>query len=451
VSVKPIVPPHSDEAEQAVLGSLLMDNRALDELADLEPRHFYQTAYQAAFRAIQHLVAASRVADVVTLHEAGGGDVVALNELVMSVPSAANVAHYARIVHDRWVERELLRCATEQAEDAQAMGDPAEKLDRAQGRLAKIAIQRTGQESVPIADALVSFLDRLEQEAAGDTQVISTGLHDLDELMGGGGRRGELHVYGGRPKMGKTAFTLQIMRNIALNHGVLFCSQEMPVNELMGRHAAAMGNINIAKLRKPSLLTNDDWSAISESVELLRPMRLTQDAQRGLTLLDVRRKVMECKRKHGCDVVVVDYLQLMNGGGDNRNQELDRISNGLKAMAGDLDVWVVLLSQMSREADKRHGPPVMTDLRDSGAIEAAADVIGLLYREIAHPLTPEKDNKAWKHYAQLEVIQRNGAPGTVSLWFSGEYQQFKNWSGPPPFKTQMGRGGSRARSTGMEA
>jgi len=179
----------------------------------------------------------------------------------------------------------------------------------------------------------------------------------------------------------------------------------------------------------------------------MRSLNLVLDEQRALTLLDIRRKVMETKRMRGCDVVIVDYLQLMAGDGDNRNQELDRISNGLKAMAGEFDCAVVLLSQLSREADKRHGPPVMTDLRDSGAIEAAADIIALLYREVAHPMGDK--GEAWKHHAQLEVVQRNGAPGTVNLWFSGEYQQFKDWDGPMPMKSGHGRS-SRARSSGLD-
>ena len=169
------------------------------------------------------------------------------------------------------------------------------------------------------------------------------------------------------------------------------------------------------------------------------------DDQRALTLADIRRKLMDAKRRQAVDVVIVDFLQLMAGDGDNRNQELDRISNGLKAMAGEFGCAVVLLSQLSREADKRNGPPVMTDLRDSGAIEAAADIIALLYREFAHPLGQHTDD--WREHAQLEIVQRNGAPGSINLRWNGAYQQFSDWEGGSPFRKH---GASKAYRGGLD-
>lgn len=441
-----LTPPHSAEAEQAVLGALMLDNRVLDSLGDLDENHFYHTEYQAIFRTIKGLCTACKVADVITVHEAGGADVMTLHGLVSSVLTVAHTGNYAEIVYERWLERELLRCAGETAADAVRIGDAAEKIDRATAALTKLATRRKVQESVPVNDAVVSFLDRLQAEADGRTEVLSTGMYGLDRLLNGGLRRGELFVVGARPKMGKTAFTLQLSRNIAQLHSVLVCSQEMPVYELTARNVAALGSINLGEMRKPGEMSDASWSGISSAVEQMRNLKLTMDEQRALTLLDVRRKTMDTKRKRGCDVVVVDFLQLMAGSGNNRNEELDKISNGLKAMAGEFNVAVVLLSQLSREADKRHGPPVMTDLRDCGAIEAAADIIGLLHREIAHPLGDKSDG--WKHHAALEVVQRNGAPGTVDLWFSGEYQQFKDWSGPRPSKAMASRG-SRVSSSGL--
>jgi replicative DNA helicase len=446
VSERTIVPPHSAEAEQSVIGGLLLDNAALIDISDLEARHFYHSEHQLAFRVIRSMCMDGKVADVLTASDAGAGSIAYLNEMAQSVPSARNVARYAEIVRARWLERELIRAAGESIDDAVGMGDATAKLDRAQARLAGLAIVKSVQASVRIDEALIEFLARLDAEASGKSDAISTGLRDLDDLMDGGLRKGELMVLGARPKMGKTATVLGVARHMAITHAVLFLSQEMPVSQLTARNVAAEGGVNIAKLRRPDLLTNDDWSRISEATEQLRSRRLIMDDQRGLTLMDVRRKVMECKRNHGCDVVIVDFLQLMQGDGDSRNQELDRISNGLKAMAGELDVAVILLSQMSRKADERHGPPVMTDLRDSGAIEAAADIIALLYREFAHPLGEKSDG--WKHHAQLELVQRNAAPGSVNLWFSGEHQQVRNWSGPPPSKT--GSRGARARSSGVE-
>lgn len=442
-------PPHSDEAEQAVLGGLLLDNRAMDNVPDLERDHFYQPEYQRIFDVICQLIRAGGVADVLTVSEAGGFDLLALNELAMSVPSVANIGTYAGIVRERWVDRQLLRCADESRADAVRMGDVAEKVDRAMARLTGLASTRKASESVSVNDAVVAFLDRLEAEASGRSEVIATGLRDLDRLLAGGLRKGELMVIGARPKMGKTALTLQLARNVARTHGVLICSQEMPVYELVSRHVAALGSINLGDMRRPDKMPDQCWASVTEAVEEVRNMTMAMDDQRGLKLLDIRRKVMDAKRRSPVDVVIVDYLQLMVGDGDSRNQELDRISNGLKAMAGEFDVAVVLLSQLSREADKRHGPPVMTDLRDSGAIEAAADIIAMLYREVAHPLGEKGEE--WKHHASLEVVQRNGAPGNVNLWFSGEFQQFKDWQGPPPMRSSFGRGSAgRARSAGLD-
>lgn len=433
-----LTPPHSDEAEQAVIGALLLDNSVLDLVADLRAEMFYRPAYGQVFEQIKVMVVATKVADVLTVGVGGVLGVADLHELVMSVPSAANVAHYASIVVDRWRERKLLALSAEIARAAHQPGNVEQKLDAAMAGITAIGERKCKSESVFIEDALVAFLDRLQREAEGLTEVISTGLHDLDRQMAGGGRRGELMVVGARPKMGKTALTLQMARNIARTHWVLVCSQEMPVYELTARNVAALGRVNLAYMRTPEKMPDEAWSRVVEATDAARSLKLIQDEQRALTLLDVRRKVMEAKRRHGCDVVIVDYLQLMVGDGDNRNQELDRISNGLKAMAGEFDVWVIVLSQLSREADKRHGAPVMTDLRDSGAIEAAADVIGLLYREYAHPLGERSDD--WKHHAQLELVQRNGSPGTVSLYFSGEFQRFEDWSGPPPSKTKARAG-----------
>lgn len=447
MNARAITPPHSSEAEQAVIGALLMDNSALDKVGGLSADHFYHPELSKAFETIRVLVVANKVADVITVSEAGGGDMTALNDLVMSVPSAANVAGYAEIVMERWAERRLVSAAQETIAEAQARGRAVEKIDRAMARLTAITSVAAKSESVPADVAVIDFLDRFQKEADGQTEVISTGLVDLDKQLAGGLRRGEVMVVGARPKMGKTALTLQMARNIGRSHWVLVCSQEMPVYELVSRNVAALGSINLADMRRPDRMPDDAWSRLTDGVECMRSLNLVLDEQRALTLLDIRRKVMETKRMRGCDVVIVDYLQLMAGDGDNRNQELDRISNGLKAMAGEFDCAVVLLSQLSREADKRHGPPVMTDLRDSGAIEAAADIIALLYREVAHPMGDK--GEAWKHHAQLEVVQRNGAPGTVNLWFSGEYQQFKDWDGPMPMKSGHGRS-SRARSSGLD-
>jgi replicative DNA helicase len=323
--------------------------------------------------------------------------------------------------------------------------DVADKVDKAQARFAKLGEVQTRREPTDVSAAAVQFIDYLTALAEGRERVISTGLRDLDDLTAGGIRPGDLWVIGGRPSMGKTALTLTLARNMGQEYGTLFLSQEMPVNQLTARHMAALGRINLADLRQPAKAPQEMWDRVTEAAEKLRHLNLVMDDQGGLSLLDVRRKVMGTKRRHGCDVVVVDYLQLMTGDGENRNQELDRISNGLKALALEFGVGVVLLSQLSRKADERSGPPVMSDLRDSGAIEAAADLIAMIYRDFVRSKDPET-----KYHAQLEVVkQRAGPSGTVHLLFNGEHQRIADWpKGDPIPRKSMAR--SSALSGGME-
>lgn len=430
-----VTPPHSAEAEQSVIGALLLDNQAFDRVADvLRAEQFYSPDHRAIFTTIARLITATKLADVITVFEAGQHDVVYLSQLASGAMSSAGARRYAEIIVDRHLERELLKAGADICDSAVQHGAPVRsKIDAAQSRLAKLGEVRDEQEPRHVDDAVAAYLQHLSDEAEGKTRVMATGLHALDKQLNGGLREGELMVIGARPKMGKTALTLTLQRAFARNFSTLLLSQEMPVNELVARHMAALGSINLADLRRPQHAPADLWSRVTEATEALRGQNILLDDHRALTLLDVRRKVMQAKRRHGLDVVLIDFLQLMAGEGDNRNQELDRISNGLKAMAGEFHVAVVLLSQLNREADKRSGPPVMTDLRDSGAIEGAADIIALLYREYAHPLGDRGDD--FKHFAQLEVVQRNGAPGTVPLGFSGEYQRFFDWEDRWPART----------------
>ena len=437
--------PHSLEAEQSVLGALLQVNGAFDRVdVLLQDAMFYTADHRAIYTTIRGLIVASKPADVVTVADAGGHDLQYLQALAVSVPSAAHIKRYAEIVRERWMERELQRVGREVVESATDTGrDALAKIDSAMARLSKLGEGRVARESVHIDNAVMAYLDQLQAESDGESKAIGTGLRALDRMLSGGIRPGELMVLGARPKMGKTAFVLTLARNMATTRGVLVCSQEMPVSELVARNVAALGSVNLADLRRGREIPDAVWTGVTDSVEAMRGLQLVLDDQRALTLMDVRRKTIEAKRRHGIDVVIVDFLQLMQGegSGDNRNQELDRIANGLKAMAGEFGVAVILLSQLSREADKRSGPPVMTDLRDCGAIEAAADIIALLFREAAHPLGDKGED--WKHHASIEIIQRNGAPGHVSLEFSGEYQRFRDWDRPMPQKMGRGRGASR--------
>lgn len=434
-------PPHSLEAEQAVLGALMLDNSCIDRVSDLlAAADFYLPEHRRAYESVNGMLKKGRPADVLTVFEDSGEPMQYLNAMVQSVVSSVHVRRYAQIVRERSLARQLIGIGREiEAAGHQPEGEVPEKIDAAMARLTKLGNGSAAQESVLLDAALVSFIDRLQAEADGNTKVIQTGLRGLDKLLAGGLREGELMVIGARPKMGKTALVLALARNMAHRNGVLLLSQEMPVHELVARSTAAMGSLNLADLRQAESLTTDGWARVVEAIDRMKGMRMVLDEQRALTLGDVRRKLMAAKRRQAVDVVVVDFLQLMSGNGENRNRELDDIANGLKAMAGEFKVAVILLSQMSREADKRHGPPVLTDLRDSGAIEAAADVIALLYREFAHPLGQHTED--FRQHAQLEIIQRNGAPGSINLTFNGEFQQFSDWEGPAPFRPMTRRKG----------
>lgn len=317
------------------------------------------------------------------------------------------------------------------------MGRPSGK-DRQAILGALAAGDRLGEPEL-VSQLSIDFLDRLQDRADGKTVAIPTGLADLDTHTAGGIRPGELWVFGARPSMGKTALTLTMARNIGAHAGALFLSLEDSKDTVSQRFIASLGRISLTHLRTGKL-NDGEWGRVSDAVEELAALQLAVDDQGSLTLLDVRRKVQQARRKMRVGVVFIDYLQLMRGDGATRNNELGAIANGLKATAKELGVGVVLLSQLSRKADERNGPPQMNDLRDSGDIEGAADLIGGLWRPYMR--TPTEENK---HYAELHVMkQKNGPTGSVHLHFDGAYQRFGNWSGNVPRsggKRSMGDGG----------
>lgn len=427
------MPPHSSQAEQAVLGALLLDNRAFDDVADLlHAEAFYHADHRAIFSTITRLVTSNKPADVVTVFEAGGHDLAYLGDLSQAAVSASRARAYADVVVLRWRERELMRVSAELLEDAR---HGAEDHDQLGDRIAKavtdlmgLAVGAQQREPKAVADLALAFVDHVSDVNDGKEDTVETGFADLDRLTANGIRPGELWVFGARPSMGKTAFTSAIARNTARKLGTLFCSQEDSYNALIGRHVAALGRVNLADLRNPRKAPESMWGGLTEGVHELVALNLWMDDQAGLTLADVRRKVQQVKRKTQLGVAVVDYLQLMVGQGDNRNIELGKIANGLKALAKEEQVGLILLSQMNREVDKRSGPPQMSDLRDSGDIEGAADLIGLLHREFMRNPT-----EANKHHAELHVVKhKNGATGVVNLYFDGAFQRFGNWEGPAP-------------------
>lgn len=436
-------PPHSTEAEQSLIGALLLDNAAFDRVAYLvSAQDFYHPDYRAMFSTIAALIVAHQPADVVTVFERGGHPMAELNALASSVLSAFNSRAYAQIVRVRAVERHAIRLASTMADELLS-GLPAEvsvaqRIDRAITELLALSSGNATSEPKSMEELIPAFVDDLNDRAEGKSTAIVTGLDDLDQCTGGGIRAGELWVFGARPSMGKTAIVLTLCRHIASRCGVLMLTQEDSAQALMARNVSASGGVNLADIRNPRRAPQSMWAGVTEGVEALGRLALYIDDQAGLKIADVRRKIQQVRRRcPSLAVVVIDYLQLMEGEGDNRNQELGKIANGLKKAAKEFRIGIVLLSQLNREADKRTGLPQMSDLRDSGDIEGAADLIGLLHRE--HKRKPTEANK---HWAQLHIVKhKNGATDTLNLHFDGALQRFTDWSGPVPFTSAGGSSG----------
>jgi len=445
--------PYSAEAEASVLSALLLDNESIHRVPGLEAEAFYVTFHADVFRAIQALAVAGKPFDIITVHEqlqqAGklddGDELTRLNALAQYVPSASNLRRYAEIVAEKFQSRGLLKAAMEISDLAVKPGKAGEQIDAAQMILAKLATVKSRRDPQHINQSLADYLTLLTDLSEGKNPAIPTGLSGLDRLLNGGIRRGEMMVIGARPKHGKTALALQLARNMARDYTVLFISQEMPVMQLMHRHTAAMGSVDLGRILRADASDHGMWERVTEAAERLGRLNLIHDDQSAQSLLDIRRKAVQVKRQHGLDVLFVDFLQLMQGAGeDNRNRELDVISNGLKALALDLQIGVVVLSQMSRKADESYHHPTMTYLRDSGAIEAAADQIALLFTDHAHPLSHKADNFAG--YSQLEIVaHRNGGTGVVPMSFIGQYQQISDWTGQIPSRST-----SRPVTRGMD-
>lgn len=428
------LPPQSLEAEQAVLGSLLLDNRAWQVVQrEVAAGDFYSRDHADVFSSIQQLLQDDRPADVITVFEVlqgngradAVGGLVYLNQLAQCVPSAGNVAAYAGIVVQAARRRRLMQLGQDLTARAQrgaaTSAEMAVLLGWLQEEVARIAQGHEAGAPRRLGDLLPGWMDDLQARADGKTDAIASGLRSVDRVLCGGLRRGELVVLGARPSMGKSALTLGIVRAVAQQHPVLVCSLEDSANMLISRHVASVGRAPLEHVRMPQHAPDSLWEAVAHACETLARLPVWVDDRAGLALADVANKVAFVKARAGdCALVVVDYLQLMEDVGETRSNELANIVRGLKNMAKRMNCAVLLLSQLSREADKLNGPPRLDHLAESGAIEQAADVIGLLWREARR--NPKPDNA---HKAQIEFAKnKNGATDTVQLWFDGKTQRF---------------------------
>ncbi|MBS1191810.1 MAG: primary replicative helicase [Rhodocyclaceae bacterium] len=438
------VPPNSIEAEQSVLGGLLLDNQAWDRMGDLlNDTDFYRDEHRRIFRAIKNLLEQAKPADVVTVAEAldsaGEGDrtggLAYLGELAANTPSAANIRRYAEIVRERSVLRQLVAVTDEIAGDAlNPLGRQAQDiLDEAETKIFKIAESGAGNTDgfVHINPLLTQVVERIQElhdrDNPSEITGVPSGFADLDARTSGL-QPGDLIIVAGRPSMGKTAFALNIAENVGVETGlpVGVFSMEMGGAQLAQRMLASIGRLNSQGLRS-GRLTDDEWSKLSFALGKLHEAPIYIDETGGLSPGNLRARARRLARQYGgkLGLLVIDYIQLMtsNRPGENRATEVSEISRSIKALAKELHVPIIALSQLSRKVEERTDKrPMMSDLRESGAIEQDADVILMMYREEYYKSdTPDK--------GIAEVIigkQRNGPTGTVRLAFIGEYTRFEN-------------------------
>jgi len=435
------IPPHSIEAEQSVLGGLLLDNQAFDRVGDvLTADDFYRRDHRLVFNAISALIESGSPADVVTVSEWLGksgelesaGGLAYLGALANNTPSAANISAYASIVRERSVLRELLRAASDiSSATFQTDGRSAgELLDFAEKRIFDISERghRRGEFS-PISRLLSEAVDRIDVLYRSPSPItgVATGFNDLD-AMTSGLQPADLVIIAARPSMGKTSLAMNMAENAAVGHKipVAVFSMEMPGSQLAMRMMASLGRINAHRLRTGKL-DDDDWPRLTSAVSLLNEAPIFIDDTAGLTAMELRARARRLKREHGLGLVIVDYLQLMQASesDENRATEISNITRALKGLAKELHVPVIAMSQLNRSVEQRQDKrPVMSDLRESGAIEQDADVILFIYRD-------EVYNKESPHKGTADIIigkQRNGPTGEVRLTFLGEYTRFENYT-----------------------
>ncbi|MDO4920998.1 MAG: replicative DNA helicase [Phascolarctobacterium sp.] len=442
------VPPQNIEAEQSVLGAMLIDKEAIAKATEiLSADDFYREAHRVIFNAMLELYNKNEAVDMVTvtdilrrdnkLEDIGG--IAYITSLANVVLTAANVKFHADIVAEKSVLRQLVRISTEIA----AMGYEANDevgtlLDTAESRILEIANKKKRSDFTPIGDVLMNAVQSIEKllQNRGGLTGLPSGFNDLDKLTSG------LHpsdfiILAARPSMGKTALALNIVQNVALRahkkiggdpKSVAFFSLEMSKEQLVNRMLCAEANIDSQRLRVGEM-ADKDWDALWEACDVMSKAKIYIDDTPGITVMDMRSRARRLKAEHGLDLVVVDYLQLMQGSGKrnssgDRQQEVSEISRSLKALARELDVPVIALSQLSRSVEARQVKrPMLSDLRESGSLEQDADIVAFLYREDYY--NPETENK---HTELIIAKHRNGPVDTVNLFFHKQFTKFVGFS-----------------------
>ncbi|WP_152657483.1 replicative DNA helicase [Oceanobacillus sp. CFH 90083] len=429
-------PPHNLEAEQSVLGAVFLEPTAFVQASEiLIPEDFYRASHQLIFTAMMTLSERGEPIDVVTvttflndrkqLGEVGG--VSYLTELAESVPTAANVEYYSRIVEEKSTLRSLIRKATDIVTASFEKEDEVEDvLNDAEKSILEVSGRKNSGAFKNIKDVLIDVYDNIEQlhQQKGDVTGVPTGFMDLDRITSGF-QRNDLIIIAARPSVGKTAFALNVAQNVAVktDENVAIFSLEMGADQLVQRMLCAEGNIDAQRLRNGQLQA-DDWSKLTMAMGSLSNAGIYIDDTPGVRVNEIRSKCRRLKQEHGLGMILIDYLQLIQGSGsskENRQQEVSEISRALKGLARELEVPLIALSQLSRGVESRQDKrPMMSDIRESGSIEQDADIVGFLYRDDYYDKETEKENI-------IEIIiakQRNGPTGTVELAFVKEYNKF---------------------------
>ena len=431
---------HALEAEHSVIGCLLNDNRTWDNLSDkLKPEHFFDEFNRLVFAEITGQINAGKACDCVTVSEALG-DSATLGEILdftQFVASTNNLRVYSALVIERYKSRQLLAVSGElmdlAADHSSSIGD---RVDKAQSQLAKLIDDAPQDDWVGVYEGMTLHTQILEDRATGKNAAMPTGLQDLDEYLEGGLRPGELVIVGARPSMGKTALGLTIGVKMAENYTVGLLSMEMSHSEVNDRLTAMLGAVSLSSVKRPSKGEGLAWDGVVNGMERAKSLKLHTSDQGGLNINQVRSKARNLKRLHGLNVLVVDYIGLMSGLDQkaNRNTQLEEISRGLKTLAKELQICVLCLAQLNRKSEERpDSMPMMSDLRDSGAIEQDADVIVFIKRPIM--ANPELGSQ-WENYAKLSIAKnRQGRCGFLDLSYIGDQTKFENFYGQAPQKS----------------
>lgn len=438
------VPPQSLEAERAVLGSLMLDNDCIGRVIELlDERCFYRTSNQKIYSAVLNLFERNEPVDLITLSEElkrtkqldEVGGAYYLTELSESVPSAANVEYHARIVLERYLLRQLISESAGIAQDCfESDENVFELLDRAENRIFQLSERRQGNTFQHIPGPMHTAMEMVESyhERQGMVTGVPTGFTQLDELTSGF-QNGELIVVAGRPSMGKTAFCLNIARNASVigKVPVGIFSLEMSNEQLALRLLCAEARVDAHRVRTGTLADNQ-WKNLSSCVGTLVEAPIFVDDTPAMTVLEMRAKARRLKKEKNLGMLVIDYLQLMQGprGVESRQQEISVISRSLKALAKELRIPVVALSQLSRAVESRGGDkrPMLSDLRESGAIEQDADVVLFIYRPEFYGISVDEDGQQVEGRAEIIIgKQRNGPVGTIHLSFVKQWAKFENY------------------------